>query len=183
MKKGEKVLLALGALLVAAAGVEHQRAVAQLGQLVGDIIGALDVVLIADIRHQHAHHPAGMRDQPASRLVGRVMVLLEQRANPLACGGIDARLSVDDAGHGAGGNASLPRNVVYGQRECSPSRIHPFTYSPSAPRCQEKPHNPRLPTQRGGAPESLPKRPPPGLCCFAILEADDHAAPLRIEAA
>ena len=102
------------ALLVAVAGVEHQRAVAQPGQLLRDIVRALDVVLIADVRHQHAHQTAGLRHQPARRLVGHIPVLRQQRANPFSRLPVHAGLVVDDAGYRARGYARLLGNIVNG---------------------------------------------------------------------
>ena len=102
------------ALLVAAAGVEYQRAIAQPGQLLRDIVRALDVMLIADIRHQHAHQSAGLRHQPARRLIGHIPVLGQQRANPLARLAVHAGLVVDDARYRARRYACLPGNVING---------------------------------------------------------------------
>lgn len=101
-------------ILFRGAGVVDQAGIALLGELLLDVIHAVGMVRRADIRDQDADHARGLIDQAARRLVGHIMILVEQLQNARAGRFFHMRVLVDHARNRAGGNAGQLGDVING---------------------------------------------------------------------
>ena len=104
---------ALGLLLRALARVQQQRDVALLLETAEDHVGALDVVLVADVAHEDAHHVALLAHKAPGALVDDEARLLEDGLDPLPGRLADSTASVYHPADRTRADAGLRRDVVY----------------------------------------------------------------------